>query len=98
MQCELQDKCKWFGNKCEPSVNASMVGCSEFQRKSPSSDGSSSVTGYVEKLLSKWQAEADYYNKTLQVGRDGDDDHTYAHGRLDMIEECIEELAEVFTT
>lgn len=70
MQCELQDKCELFGTKCEPSVNASMVGCSEFKQKPPSSDGPRLATGYV-RCVSPCDTDCEYRRETYQNVYDG---------------------------
>jgi len=49
----------------------------------------------IEELLNKWAKQIDHYDKTLQIGRCGDDDHGFAHGNYDMLEECHEELCGV---
>lgn len=52
----------------------------------------------VSCLLKKWKDKEAILEIELQVGRDGADDHTYAHGRMDKLTECIEELEEAISS
>jgi hypothetical protein len=77
----------------------------DFHEMDPSGSDSCHDCGFLraerkfkdkfEKLLTKWGEKIDHYDKTLQIGRCGDDDYSFAHGKYDMLEDCREELCEV---
>ena len=41
-----------------------------------------------EKLLSEWQREIKGFEANYQFGRCGTDDHSFAHGMCEQLEEC----------
>ena len=45
-------------------------------------------------LLNAWKAQEKEFSETLQIGRYGDDDGSYRHGRYTMLEDCIIDLEE----
>lgn len=46
----------------------------------------------LRELLNTWKDQEKGFSDSLQVGRDGDDDGSYNHGRYSMLEDCIIDL------
>ena len=40
-------------------------------------------------MLGDWKAQEKEWSNTLQIGRCGDDDGSFTHGRYDMLGDCI---------
>ena len=52
----------------------------------------------LRELIVEWKVRAERMGNGLQVGRDGADDGSMSHGRLDMLEECIDDVEALTTT
>ena len=49
----------------------------------------------LDNLLKSWKAQEKIFGETLQIGRCGDNDGSFNHGRYDMLQECIIDLDNV---
>ena len=52
----------------------------------------------LRELIVEWKVRAERMGNGLQVGRDGADDGSMSHGRLDMLEECIDDVEALTAT
>jgi hypothetical protein len=88
--CEYEKVCKGYGsNKVCDIVRMQTPVCFKPIIANKEPVATVLCRAGLEGLLEQWKKRSKKFEDNCQFGRDGDDDGSYAHGKYDMIDKCM---------